>query len=227
MKNFTQIFTDLAQAKQFKRYHAVQRAILIGMKVGHDQLIIANSILHQAFSPITRKQKLDNGRLPFDTLIVALAEAKYDIMRFFDNDEEVKEYLGILNELLVKHSYVKSAEFANRKYVYIFVRQDMSPEYQLVQAAHAAAKMGHRQGDLVHKGDEKLVTQRFDELYFAVIGVPDIAGLAVAMGDAKEVGATVYPFYEPDVGNLLTAFATSPIYASDRKRLLSYKKLRF
>jgi hypothetical protein len=69
--------------------------------------------------------------------------------------------------------------------------------------------------------------EKFDELYITLIGVPDIAALGTAIEDIKAVGGKAYEFREPDINNELTAVASSPILAKDRKRLLSYKRLVF
>jgi hypothetical protein len=215
MKNFRAIFKDLAKTKQLERWHVVQRAICIGMEYGDDAVKVANQIIRSGFSPITRKKKLDNGRLPYDTVAVALREAQWATETFCETEEERKRFHEVLKELYKSYEPAPT----DRHYIYIFVRQDISPEYQLVQASHAAAKMGHRSGALSQSF--------FDELYFAVIGVHDLSEMAVALNDCKELGVTTYPFYEPDIGNVMTAFATAPIPAGKRKRLLSYKKLRF
>lgn len=103
-------------------------------------------------------------------------------------------------------------------YVYIFVRQDLSKEQQLVQAAHATLVLG-----------SKLDKKKFDaaELYFAVIGVPKLTSFCQVMKDLKKHGTEYECFYEPDQGNTMTAIATYPIPKEDRKNLLEYPKLKF
>jgi hypothetical protein len=100
-----------------------------------------------------------------------------------------------------------------KEYIYIFVRQDLSNEQQLVQAAHVTLVLGNQLRDY-----------KVDDLYFAVIGVPDIKGLVKA---AHDLGDRQYvKFYEPDQGNTITAIATFPIKDQDRGELLKYKKLQ-
>jgi len=216
MKDFRQTFKALAQAKQIASWNITKLCIYKAMTAKSDtpKAIIANQLLRESYTPITRKIKLDNGSNPYDAIVNTLQYTSLQLSPELETPEELKQYNDIVTELRKK--YLPTAETAVRQYVYIFVRQDISPEYQLVQSAHAAAKMGN-----------KTPNGNFDELYFACIGVPDIKGLKVAMDDVHSLGAITYPFYEPDIGNELTAVASSPIYAADRKRLLSYKKLRF
>jgi len=217
MKDFRAIYKDLARAKQVERWHVIQRAILIGMEYGEDAVKVANQIIRSAFTPITSKQKLDNGRQPYDTLIDTFPEAKWDMMRYFDSDEEAKEFQRILAQLTDKYKPAPSSRY----YVYTFVRQDISPEYQLVQAAHATARMGYHQGVNAFRPEE------FFDLYFTIIGVANEDELAAAIKDCQERGIIVYEFREPDIGNVLTAASTSPIRADLRRGLLRYKLLTF
>ena len=103
-----------------------------------------------------------------------------------------------------------------REYIYIFVRQDMSPEQQLVQSAHATLVLGNK---LNHKD--------VSELYFTVIGVENLMALGHVMRDLNKCGKNFITFYEPDQGNTLTAIATYPIPAEERGSLKEYKLLRF
>lgn len=104
----------------------------------------------------------------------------------------------------------------NPSYVYIFVRQDLSNEQQLVQAAHVALVLGN-----------KLKKDSVAELYFAVIGIPQLSDFCKVMKDLKKHGTQYECFYEPDQGNTLTAIATHPIKKDERGILLDYQRLRF
>jgi len=234
MKDFRSIYKQLARSKSLSSRNVVEYAILRSMDTVEnptDENLINQAAYHlnRAFTPITHKVKLDNGREPRDTLAHILFQMH--IFRrlpvpndetIFETVEGVETYERILSALYERCK--KPYDYCDRYYMYVFVRQDISPEYQAVQAAHAAAKMGSRYQEY---STSEWPAKRFDELYMTLIGVPDLAAMAVAMKDCNAVGATVYPFLEPDIGNVLTAFATSPIRMQDRKRLLSYKKLRF
>lgn len=232
MKDIRQIYKALARSKKITRYHMIQFAVLKAVR-DHEPTwhritveALADVYVRRAFTAISRKAKLDNGREPFDTVYWTLLGIGYPILNdlphnIFSTDEEFEKYKSIILDLKKKYSFSKTSEYRDRHYVYTFVRQDINPEYQLVQAAHAAARMGHR------LGQDGIAPDFFDELYFAVIGVANDEEMAIAIKDCKETGLKVYPFYEPDIGNVLTAFSTSPVRADLRKRLLSYKKLKF
>jgi len=220
MKNYREIFKDLARTKDVTASHMVDYCIYRAMTAKNEKQVplvnIADALLRKAFTPITRKIKLDNGREPYGRLVSILNIFKWrkDII-FLENDQERIVYDAIVKELLERYA---PANLGNRKYFYVFVRQDISPEYQAVQACHVAAKMGSRNA---------LTLKTFDELYITLVGVPNIAALEVAKKDIEELGFAAYEFREPDLNGELTAIASSPIKASDRKRLLSYKRLVF
>jgi hypothetical protein len=226
MKNFKSIHVQWAKSKELSSRNMVEYAILRAMVTVQDPtdenlVNQAAYYINRAFTPITKKIKLDNGREPRDTLALIVSRMKGTLPYYGENVFETQEGLDTYQRIIaaLHERYKRPQDYYQRKYVYIFVRQDISPEYQAVQAAHAACKMGHRSAAIPEKD--------FDNLYFALIGVPNLEAMAIAIKDCNEVGATVYPFYEPDIGNQLTAFATDPIWMSQRKRLLSYNRLRF
>lgn len=100
-------------------------------------------------------------------------------------------------------------------YVYVFVRQDLSREQQLVQSSHATLVLG-----------SKLKNKDVSELYFTVIGIPCLTDFPKIIKDLKKHGTEYVSFYEPDQGNTLTAIATYPIPKADRGILRDYKLLR-
>ena len=105
-------------------------------------------------------------------------------------------------------------QYQNRHYTYIFVRQDISPEQQLVQAAHVALVLG-----------SKLKPDQVKNLYFAVIGIPNLKGFCSVMKQLGKLNIDFTTFYEDDLGDEMTAIATYPIHHKDRGELLEYKKL--
>lgn len=228
MKDFREAYKNLARAKRVNACDIMRLCIYKAMdaKSITPKAIIANQLIRRAFTPITRKNKLDNGNSPWQRVRGLLASLHWfckmqgkDPKQLFSPLETVDE-LNLFTQIVadVYDKYRETQEENARSYVYIFVRQDLSPEYQLVQAAHVAAKMGSR---------SIMPLDKFDELYFTVIGVPDMAGLNTAIKDIEIVGGKAYSFVEPDIGNLVTAVASSPIPATQRKRLLSYKLLKF
>jgi len=129
-----------------------------------------------------------------------------------------KKYLEFLRELYRRRNEI--SEYYNRHYVYIFVRQDIFPEYQLVQASHVALKLGW----LIRNEEE--MNYNPNELYFTVVGVKDLDGLRNVGIHLDERGIKWEWFFEPDI-NSSTAIATYPIPIRERGDLLQYKLLRF
>jgi hypothetical protein len=108
-------------------------------------------------------------------------------------------------------------------YSYFFTRQDISPEQQIVQTAHAALKLGvnsQRQGFsddarvyVPHQVNEAV---KPDETYFTVIGVQNEDALMSVVEILIKFGFKYEAFVEPDMGNQLTSIAVYPI-AEDKK----------
>lgn len=154
------------------------------------------------------------------------------------DEEQQKMYFDILKWLMSVDGECEFLEYCNRYYVYIFVRQDISEEYQLVQSAHAAMLAGYNLANdqnnsspyttgrnyAFNKKSERLTPKN---LYFAVIGVPDLNSLKEVYNDCLKKELILSPFIEPDIGNELTAFATSPMYVTKRGEFLKYKLLNF
>jgi hypothetical protein len=102
-------------------------------------------------------------------------------------------------------------------YSYIFVRQDISPEQQLIQFGHAACVMGKNLPEHICPHN----------LNFVGIGVPNEPSLIKALFHIYDNDIGHHKFYEPDINNELTAIASSPIEGEKRIVFKNYKTLRF
>src|ERR1035437_6352178 len=110
----------------------------------------------------------------------------------------------------------------HKHYVYIFVRQDISREQQLVQSSHVALLFGSRLGRKIQN------KYNIDDLYFAIIGIPHLKDFVQVQQDLGDLPYEL--FYEPGIGNQLTAIASYPISYKDpirKKKLAKYKLLKF
>jgi hypothetical protein len=101
-------------------------------------------------------------------------------------------------------------------YSYILVRTDLSPEQQLVQAAHAAIKLG---ASLESKIDPDL-------LNLVVCGVANEDALWDAHFYIEDNDYYVKEFVESDLGYEATAIATEPIKAKKRAFMKQFKLLK-
>lgn len=207
-----------AQPHNYVEYCAL-RAIRDSKISGRGAESLFRQYIAKTFTPITNETKLVNGRKPFDTLYMALWVARIRAIRnqFFNefnleeflNEEQLNLYNGLIHSI--------SVEDFTRRYVYVFVRQDLKPEYQLVQAAHVTMELGAALGPEETEG-----------VYFTVCGVPDLNALTdlhlSLIGKRTEL---VKAFVEPDIGDQITAVAIGPIAMRERGELLKHKLLRF
>lgn len=99
-------------------------------------------------------------------------------------------------------------------YTYVFVRQDIPKEYQIVQACHACLEMGFSLPD----------SKKPQETSFLVlIGVKDEQDLNEKAEYLDRHGLLFSRFYEPDYNTGYTAICTEPIYGEQRKLFKKFK----
>lgn len=99
--------------------------------------------------------------------------------------------------------------------MYIVVRKDLPIEQQLVQACHASIEMSaHYLGRL---SDHPVVV--------AVV-VKDEKKLKQVARRLKDGGVKFRGFYEPDLGNQMTALATKPLYGIEREFFEQFQLFR-
>lgn len=213
-KNYWKLITNEKKNTSLDMFHF---CMLKALKAKSNQKKeIAETLLRKAFPPIVSDTKLANGRYVYDTLAELISRARWTKTIFgFDrsvimDDEGLAEYRNLLEQLKIHD--IKENE---PEYLFLFVRQDITPEYQAVQAAHAAYKAGCVYGT------------NPDETYFVLIGLAD----EVELNQVEKLLTTKYCEYvlfrEPDIGNVITAMATKPIKAHRKNFLRKYEKLVF
>jgi hypothetical protein len=102
------------------------------------------------------------------------------------------------------------------QYCYIFVRQDLTPEQQLIQFGHVCALVGATG----YRHD-------FNKVNFVGIGVPNENELYRALFLMIDNGVQNQKFKEPDLGDTLTAVASLPVSGDTRAIFRHYDTLRF
>lgn len=108
-----------------------------------------------------------------------------------------------------------------KQYCYFFTRQDIFKEYQLVQTAHVALKLG------VNAARHGIVIDP-DNIYFTCIGVRNLDALLAVEKILYKFGFNYETFYEPDLGNReMTAIAVYPIDEDKRDILMAFNLLKF
>lgn len=102
-------------------------------------------------------------------------------------------------------------------YAYIFVRQDISQEQQLIQFGHVACVLGRNLPDDICP----------HSLNFVGIGVPNESKLWESLAHMALNGVEYVAFKEPDMGDELTAVASLPIAGMKRDAFKKFDTLRF
>jgi hypothetical protein len=121
-----------------------------------------------------------------------------------------------------------------KTYAYFFTRQDLSPEQQIVQTAHAALQLGvnsqrwtknewsetvqqpHLMPDLINAADT----------HFTVVGVRNLDALNAVEEILNKFGFRYEVFFEPDLGaGENTSIAVYPIVETARGPLLAFNLL--
>jgi hypothetical protein len=182
----------------------------------NEKIRLAKIFLMSAFTPISSKNELANGAKPYDGVRIALDNVTVQLRRWsltvIRTSEEEVQLVKVLNEMVKELlGHFSSAEpvyrdpKANTVYAYIFTKQDMSREQQLVQTAHCTMVLG--QAVAATEYDAK-------KLHFTVFGVPDGGALEAKKNFLEARGVQTVHFIEPDMGNVMTSFACMPMKKS-------------
>lgn len=95
-------------------------------------------------------------------------------------------------------------------YSYIFIRKDLSPAQQIVQASHAAMEMGYKH------------TPTPSPTHIVLIGMETQEALVHTADYLTSHNIPHEMFHEPDYDTGFTAIATRPITGSQRKLFKRY-----
>ena len=113
-------------------------------------------------------------------------------------------------------SYTATLREDQHPYLYVLVRQDISPEQQLVQASHAAFEAGLR----FYGADSPTSS-------LIALTVPHQKALLRAQRKLTALGIRTFTFFEPDFGMGESALATEPLMGAQRAPLRGYPLLTF
>lgn len=231
MKNFKEVWKELARNKKNTREHHVIYCILKAMnaKSNQNKVEIAVSLLHKAFTPTRNQNKLNNGWGRYKSIEEALYYMPHlntgGLIACLENDEELKQFNEIKNKLRssfqsgyspVLKKVISESSLLENPYTYVFVRQDISKEQQVVQAAHVTLELG------AHIGAEGA-----KNLHFVVCGVENEKELEKVLIYAINNDVEMVSFIEPDIGHQITAIASVPLKGRVREVFKEYKKLKY
>lgn len=120
-------------------------------------------------------------------------------------------------------------------YAYFFTRQDISPEQQIVQTAHAAFQLGvysQRAMEPKYAEGDGYVPALFneavrpEETHFTVIGVRDLGALNSVERILQKFQYRYEKFYEPDLRDgEITSIGVYPISEYHRDVLMAFNLL--
>lgn len=124
-----------------------------------------------------------------------------------------------------------------KTYAYFFTRQDISPEQQIVQTAHAALQLGINSQRITKNewNETRDVTPqphvlpdliKAENTHFTVVGVRNLEALDAVSAILTKFGYRYEMFFEPDLNNgEPTAIAVYPITDTARGPLLAFNLL--
>lgn len=219
--NYKELWKNLARNKANTKEHTIQYCILRAIFAkSENKLEIAKHFLHKAFSPITNQNKLANGATPYQALNGGYWGHKDIEHRTLILGQRADEFMS--EDDILMYNYIQRNVLDRpdiklmRHYSYFITRQDISPEYQLVQTAHAALELGN-----------KLQPEQVKNLYFTCCGVDDLFDLEDIERLLKNRQLNYVTFREPDIGNQKTAIGVYPIPEHQRGTLRALPLLRF
>lgn len=216
-QDIKKLWKDRANAKLNTVTDHIHYCVLRAMiSKSNDKEAIVKHLIRKSFTPVTNTIKVANGRFPFDTIfhnMYRLSKNSHllgiEVDKILDEDE-----ITLFNQIFLSLTPSK----LTRCYSYFFTRQDIFKEYQLVQTAHAALKLGTKLQN---------VDIDVDDLHFTCCGVLNLEALEEVEKLLDSLSIKYETFREPDIGNQKTAIAVYPVIEHKRGVLLNYKLLRF
>ncbi len=222
MKDYIPYWKELAHDKAITVHDTINYCLLKALKAKNpDKLTVAVGLMQQAFTPVTNRVKLENGQRQYQGLYktgigwVSALERSPSKLR--DSALETEEEHRDFNKLW-RESYNALEKELVEYYTYIIVRQDISPEQQSVQAAHATLKLG---ASLVDS------PVSLNNLNFVLCGVKNEDEVKGAAEYLYSCGYDTVEFRESDINDEVTAIASFPIKSTKKRFMKRYKILRF
>lgn len=211
MKDIKNIWKNLADNKAITCRHMIQLCILRAMRSKGDTEAVLKHLLHKAFTPRNYDSRPYRA---IETTYAGVSDNFYNAIlnekpEVILTNEELREFNEWAQGLRGPGKLI-------RYYSYFFTRQDIYPEYQLVQTAHAALELG-----------STLKPEQVKNLHFTCIGVADDEELKQVEHLLNTLGHRYIAFREPDFGNKITSIAVEPIAENKRGVLRSYPLLTF
>ena len=159
------------------------------------------------------------------------------------DDNYSKQTKCLITALLTREQSMVDSVNEEKFYTYIFTRQDLSIEQQMVQTAHATLKLGNIMGQtkerfadldaepnsaasIAHRRPFSYTVSP-DETYFTLVGVRNLDALAGVIEILNAFDFSYVIFHEPDINNgEATSVAVFPIPESKKGPLRAFNLLK-
>lgn len=240
MKTFTKFWKNLKNnvTAHDVIVHCALKAFFASESNEYNKDQVFRSLISKSFTPITNKNKINNGATPLQSLKANWKFFTNDIHReeknigifgasynetmneiFSGSKTQFQEFVTFYNMLYNKIFIQNLIKVEKRYYSYIFVDQkDVEPIHQTVQAGHVAMVIGQK------------MDKKFDahNVYFQICKLPQgyVGNLAKFQIDLEEEGFKVETFFEPDMNRTVT-IGIHPVMSHKRKWLKRCELLNF
>ena len=224
MKDYKQVWKTLANAREVEAKDVFIYNIFKAMTAKNpNKLEVALNLLQRAFTPVTKPIKLKSGRRPYDILdrMYGTRIQVQDLPNLYNPPTRLRDCVETVEEInmynqLKQDVYKALNDHVEDLYTFIFVRQDLNKEIQVVQSSHAALVLGH-----------KIKDHDPHKLNFVVCGAKDLADLMAIKDHIATEGVETVEFVEPDLNNEITAIASFPMSVSKKRCMRRYKILKY
>lgn len=245
MKQYKSVWQQLAKSHTITStdvfHYCLIRAINSKTESYEEKLAVTLYYLHKAFTAVTNENKLSNGWPAYHAVRLASNHVgTYAIQNHDYTKEAINPWHCLDTQAekdlflqLEKDSIQELCKTADDKYTFIFVRQDMTPEQQMVQATHIVEAVtkdmifSHILSlDAENRGllSSEYMVAKFPTCNHVLVGVKDTTELENIARELSEHHIPWISFSEPDMNMELTALATWPM-SRDEKRFLRSQKL--
>ena len=220
--------------------HRVELAVVRAVKRAKRQPDLTAAVLadlQRAFTPVTNCAKLESQAYDqYGSLKRAIAGAalhcrfghalNVDLPEIMDA-EEADLYARTMKSLS-DTPFKKIKAKLRARYVYTFVRRDLTPEQRLVQTGHALYEAGHELA--LRDGDAKPWQTGVVDTHLVCVDVPDLDALKGVRNVLWPAGSLhprvdFTPYFEEAMDGEMTSIATEPVRLTGKEMFRNYSKL--
>jgi len=201
--------TEPALSADLHVQYCLMRALLANT---NEKAKLAVNMIYHSFTPITNAKKLANGNQPYQAVRsaitwVAVFGSKSPLYQLLDDEAET-EYLQILMHVVKAGFSLENMRKKDKTLLYLYVRNDLSPEQITIQTAHLTFEAGYVLHSLGFVGHPNLV----------VFGLTSAHGMAAKYATFSR-HRILCSFHDAHLDNAMTGFVLKPLLASVGRRM--------